>query len=75
MTQKGRERDQRERNFIALRLTNMLAEAAGYACYFKIPIGAFVQGAGDAYLESASLLDSKEDEVIPPTPAAEVDQG
>ena len=71
--------EQRERNFIALRLTHMLAEAAAYAAYFKIPIGAFVDAAENTYREAEGLLSlpplEKPEEVTHTKSEPEVDQG
>ena len=58
--------EQRERNFIAFRLSSMLSEAANYAAYFKIPIWAFVNGAEDAYRDTEKYLNYSPDELNDP---------
>jgi hypothetical protein len=72
MTQE--EQDEREFNFISMRLTLLLSEAAGYAAYFKIPIDAFVNGAMDAYLAAEELLEHKTEEVTSPNPEGTIVQ-
>ena len=67
-----------ERSYIALRLTNMLAECAAYAADFRIPEEDFVIGASDAYRNAKRILQSltsELDEVKRPSQASEPDPG